>query len=78
MYSQFLPSQIFDNAMELVTKKYWEDVTFNGAAITSSFISCTNAEKPYNDYKAMHNVGIIITSNMFRYVPMYKFTYRYT
>ena len=43
-------SQVFDNAMNLVTGKYWLNIKFNGSEITTPYKPCKRTEYPYNDY----------------------------
>ena len=49
-------SQVFDNAMNLVTGKYWLNKKFNGSEITTTYKPCKRTEYPYNDYNEIHSL----------------------
>ena len=47
---------MFDNAMELVTERYWKDVKFNECEVSVEYKSCFDKHTPYDDYSVMHKV----------------------
>ena len=47
---------LFDNAMDVVVSNYWNNLTFNGNAVTTSFKHCLANEEPYNDYETVHKL----------------------
>ena len=49
-------SQVFDNAMNLVTGKYWLNKKFNGSEIATRYKPCKYTEYPYNDYHEIHSL----------------------
>ena len=49
-------AQIFDNAMNMVTDKYWSGKEFNGSEVSPTYKPCRSNEHPYNDYKEVHKL----------------------
>ena len=47
---------LFNTAMNVVVSNYWNDFTFSGNAVTTSFKKCLDKEEPYDDYKTVHQL----------------------
>ena len=46
--------------MSLVTSRYWKDAEFNGCGVSSKYKPCKDKETPYDDYKAVHKVSVLV------------------
>ena len=51
--------KVFDQAMELVAKRYWGEAEFNGSSITVKYKPCLDQETPYYDYAVVHKVKLL-------------------
>ena len=49
-------AKVFDNAMELVTRKYWDGAMFNNTEVRSRFQPSMSDEVPFQDYKEVHKI----------------------
>ena len=45
-----------DTAIHVVVSNYWNDLTFNGNAVTTSFKKCLDNEEPYAGYESVHQL----------------------
>ena len=49
-------AELFDNAMKLITDKYWSEAEFNGSEVTALMEPSLLDSYPYNDFKSVHDL----------------------
>ena len=49
-------AKVFDNAMKLVTEKYWANATFNGSEVTATMVPSLGPNYPFDDFEHVHTL----------------------